>query len=135
MYFLDTCVCVEFLRGRLTHGYQFMQKTRRSEFKIPAVVAAELWYGAAHSNDSEKQKSIVSVFLDAFEIVPFDFPCAKAYGELRQKLAAKGQPIGDRDTMIAAMALAHDATLVTNNTKEFKRVPNLHLEDWAEEAL
>ena len=135
MYYLDTCVCVEFLRGRLRYGYQFMRQARSSEFKIPAIVAAELWYGAAHSMDPERQKRIVSVFLEAFEVVPFDFTCAKAYGELRQKLGAEGQLIGDRDMMIAAAALVHEATLITSNTKEFKRVPNLQLEEWAEEAL
>lgn len=135
MYYLDTCICVEFLRGRLAYGYQVMRKSRRSEFKIPAIVAAELWFGAAHSNDAEKQKRIVEAFLDAFEIIPFDFACAKAYGELRQRLSSEGRLIGDRDMMIAATALAHEAVLVTRNIKEFNRVPDLKLEEWAEEDL
>lgn len=135
MYYLDTCICVEFLRGRLSSGYQIMRKHRRSEFKVPAIVAAELWFGAAHSDNPEKQKHIVAAFLDAFEIVPFDYAVAKAYGELRQRLGSEGRLIGDRDMMIAATALANEAVLVTRNAKEFVRVPNLNLEEWAEDPL
>jgi tRNA(fMet)-specific endonuclease VapC len=62
--------------------------------------------------------------------LPFDDAAAEAYGRLRAELARRGTPIGPNDLMIAAIALAHDLTLVTHNTAEFSRVSGLRLEDW-----
>lgn len=132
MRYLDTCICIEFLRGRLRLGYQVMREEGPEGFAIPAIVAAELWYGAEHSARSEKEKNTVATFIEAFEIVPFDGRCAREYGRLRQLLGSKGAIIGDRDLMIAATAMANKAVLVTNNAKDFKRIPDLPFESWAE---
>lgn len=132
MHFLDTCICVEFLRGHLQYGYQFMRENEPDEFRLPAIVAAELWYGAEHSANPERNMAAVGAFIDAFETVSFDDKCAREYGRIRQLLSSEGRIIGDRDLMIAATSLVHHATLVTNNTKEFGRVPGLALESWCE---
>ena len=132
MYYLDTCICVEFLRGRLQSGYQVMRSAGPSSFALPAIVVAELFYGAEHSQNPEQELRVVESFVSAFEEVPFDGASAREYGRLRQELAAAGNPIGDRDTMIAAMALANGAAIVTNNMKDFSRVPGLKLEVWDE---
>ena len=91
-----------------------------------------MYYGAEHSKSPEKELKVVDAFASAFEIAPFDAACAKDYGRLRQELAVRGNPIGERDTMIAAMARASQATIVTNNVKDFRRVANLKLEVWDE---
>ena len=135
MHYLDTCVCIEFLRGRLRLGYQEMQAQGPHEFQLPSIVVAELWYCVQHGADPQKNAGIVEVFTSAFSVVPFDEACAREYGRIRQELSAQGDLIGDRDLMIAACALANRATLVTNNLKEFERVPGLPLESWLEVEL
>ena len=132
MYCLDTCICIEFLRGRLQAGYQLMRAGKPSDFKLPSIVVAELFYGAEHSSNPAQEKKIVEGFVDAFEIVPFDAPAAREYGRIRQLLGSQGQLIGDRDLMIAACCLANGTTLVTRNIGEFTRVPGLELESWAD---
>ena len=132
MRYLDTCICVEFLRGRLREGYSELRAAKPGSFALPAIVVAELHYGAQHSANPEKDLRLVEAFTSAFGIVAFDEACAKEYGRLRQELAAAGSPIGDRDTMIAAMALANRATVVTDNFKDFRRVSGLQLEVGAE---
>lgn len=135
MYFLDTCICVEFLRGRLKSGYELMQKGRHEDFQLPSIVVAELFFGAEHSSNPVRESAIVEAFVGAFQIAPFDAASAREYGRLRQSLGEKGQLIGDRDIMIASCAIANQAILVSRNIKEFKRVPNLRLETWEEQDL
>lgn len=135
MHYLDTCICVEFLRGRLRYGYQELRDGGPDEFKLPAIVIAELFYGAEHSANPDRELRIVEEFTSAFEEAPFDGAAARQYGRLRQHLGSQGMLIGDRDLMIASCALANDATLVTRNVKEFARVPNLRLESWEEVEL
>jgi tRNA(fMet)-specific endonuclease VapC len=74
------------------------------------------------------------MFLSPLEILPFDKAALWVYGDLRAELARKGTPIGALDTMIAAHALSQQSTLVTNNTREFERVPGLRLENWVQSA-
>ena len=69
-------------------------------------------------------------FVEPFEIVAFDRPAAESHGRLR--FAMRSQPIGERDLLIAATALAHDLTVVTHNAREFRRVPGLAVEEWLE---
>lgn len=135
MHFLDTCICIEFLRGRLKSGYQLMRESKPDDFGLPAVVAAELLFGAEHSADPARETKIVETFVETFTVVPFDLESARRYAAIRQELGAQGQLIGDRDLMIAAIALAHDATLVSRNIREFRRVPALKLESWDEADL
>ena len=135
MRFLDTCICVEFLRGRLRYGYQELRKGRPGDFMLPSIVLAELFYGAEHSANPERELRIVGEFVGTFEVAPFDAASARQYGKLRQLLGSQGMLIGDRDLMIAACALANEAVLVTRNVKEFVRVPNLRIESWDEVDL
>ena len=135
MKYLDTSICIEFLRGRLQTGYQELREGVPGDFALPAIVVAELFFGAEHSANPLKEANVVAAFVDAFQIVPFDGACAREYGRLRQELAAAGSPIGDRDTMIAAMALANRAVVVTGNVKDFARVAGLQVEVWAEVEL
>lgn len=132
MRYLDTCICIEFLHGRLRYGYQLMREGGQEGFQLPSIVVAELWYGAEHSSNPEKELKVVGTFVDAFEIAAFDKAAAKEYGRIRQLLSMQGNLIGDRDLMIAACALANGATLVTDNVKDFERIPGLRLESWSE---
>ena len=132
MYILDTCICVEFLRGRLSTGYQMMRQSPAGLFKIPAMTVGELLLGAekAPAEWQALERRSVEVFLESFDIVPFDEKCARAYARLRADLEARGCRIGEIDMEIAATALANQAVLVTNNVNEFGRVPGLSIESW-----
>jgi tRNA(fMet)-specific endonuclease VapC len=94
------------------------------------VVKAELFYGAAKSSNPAKVLAEQKKFLNQFTSLPFDDRAATEYGRIRAHLARRGTPIGPNDLLIAAIALANNATLVTHNTAEFNRVPGLTLTDW-----
>ena len=132
MFLLDSCVCIDFLRGNLKKGYDLMRKSDPRLFKIPSVVQAELLLGAAKSNNPDTNRFFVEQFLLPFDILPFDSRCAREYASIRSYLEKEGKKIGPNDLMIASIARAHNAVLVTYNMREFKRVPGIELEDWAE---
>ncbi len=132
MFFLDSCICIDFLRGNMKYGYDLMRASDSRLFKIPSMVEAELLLGAAKSKNPRKNAFLVEQFLLPFDVVPFDSFCAKEYALIRANLEQEGKKIGANDMVIAAIARAHNATLVTHNMKEFKRVPLLKVEDWEE---
>lgn len=135
MYLLDTNTCIDFLRGKLPYGYELFQKSDPRLFKISTIVEAELHLGVAKSMAPQKNRQLVERFLLPFEAIPFCSQCARTYAMIRADLEQKGQVIGPNDLLIAATALTHDAILVTNNCNEFKRVPGLEIESWAEVPL
>ena len=93
------------------------------------VVAAELRFGAEKSG-SPKLAARVDLMLSALDVLPFEPPADRHYGEIRQQLTRQGTPIGPNDLLIAAHALALDLTIVTANTREFSRVRGLRIENW-----
>jgi len=129
IYLLDTNVCVTYLRGRDARLIQNVQARQLGELRLCAVVLAELYYGAAMSNQPQANKAKVEVFVRRFVSVPFD-AAADRFGDIRAHLAKLGTAIGPYDLMIAATALVSGLTLVTHNTREFSRVPGLNLADW-----
>lgn len=98
------------------------------DFGIPSIVAYELYYGAFKG--VRVAENVARVEALQFEIVDFDGDDARKAGEIPAQLAARGNPIGPYDVLIAGQALARALTLVTCNTSEFQRVPGLIVEDW-----
>lgn len=94
------------------------------------MVKAELLYGARSSEHVERNIGRLVAFFVAFESLPFDDSAAEVYGLIRAQLRREGRPIGGNDLMIAAIALASDATLVTRNQDELRRVAGLRVEAW-----
>lgn len=139
MYCLDTNICIEFLHGRLPYAYHLMRQSDHRLFKLPSPVVAELLLGMRKREQAgenvEKQRWLLDEFLLPFEVLPFDGKCAETYAQVRAAMEAKGTLIGPNDLIIAATALANNAVLVTNNVREFKRVPGLSLESWEEVPL
>lgn len=129
MILLDTNICIYIINARPPEVLARFHAYRLGEIGISSVVAAELAYGVAKSG-SVRNRSALEMFLAPLEVLPFDERAVWAYGDLRAELERLGQPIGAMDTMIAAHALAVDAVLVTNNTREFSRVSGLRLENW-----
>lgn len=129
MYLLDTNVCIEVLRGNEELAGHLARRDP-STLKLCSVVKAELFYGAGFSAEKAANLRAVEAFCAPFVSLAFDDACAKAYGALRAELRQRGLQAGSNDLMIAAIALTHELTLVTHDTKEFERIAGLGLEDW-----
>lgn len=130
--FLDTCTCIDFLRGRLPLGLEALREVDPRSIRIPSLVSAELRLGALKSAHPKSEMCKVEQFLAPLECVPFDSLCAQAYARVRTRLEKAGTLIGPNDLIIAATALAHQGILVTRNVDEFSRVPGLSVESWHE---
>jgi tRNA(fMet)-specific endonuclease VapC len=129
-FLLDTNTCIRYLIGRSTQVKGRLQSLRPEDIVLCSVVKGELNYGAARSRDPERTMAHLAEFEAAFTSLPFDDSCVNAYGQIRSELEKAGTPIGPNDLMIAAIALTHGLTLVTHNTREFKRVSRLSWADW-----
>jgi tRNA(fMet)-specific endonuclease VapC len=128
---LDTNICIYIINTRPPEVLTRFREYRLGDIGISSVVLAELAFGVAKSRSARNQ-SALDMFVTPLEILPFDANAGRAYGSLRATLEFNGHPIGALDTMIAAHALSLGAVLVTNNTREFKRVQGLLLENWVE---
>ncbi len=131
IFLLDTNVCIEVLRKRNAAIVARIARMPTDQIKICSVVMAELYVGALRSRAPDATSLQVQTFLDPFESFPFDDAAALQYARLRATLEAIGKPIGPYDLLIAAIALANGATLVSGNFAEFSRVPGLLIEDWS----
>jgi tRNA(fMet)-specific endonuclease VapC len=130
MHLLDTNICIYVLKHRSKSLQHKFRVTR--ELGISAVTYAELCFGIEHgSPPMMKQRwDQLNAFTRLLLIMPVDEAVAKAYGTLRAFLLRQGKPIGNNDLFIAAHARSLGAVLVTNNLREFKRVPELSVENW-----
>ncbi|PKL17320.1 MAG: VapC toxin family PIN domain ribonuclease [Spirochaetae bacterium HGW-Spirochaetae-5] len=129
-YFLDTNICVYFLKGLYPSVLENIQNSNPNNIKIPSIVKAELLYGAEKSQHKTKNLTNINRFLEPFEIIPFDDDCSIIYSKIRATLELKEKGIGPNDYIIASTALAKNGILVTNNSKEFERIKNLKIENW-----
>jgi tRNA(fMet)-specific endonuclease VapC len=132
MYFFDTNICIYFLKGIFPELQKRVLAAQPDKIKIPSMVAAELIYGARKSEKAAETTEKVKRFLKPLQIIPFDEEAAFFYGNLRASLEKAGNTIGFNDIIIAATALAHNGTLVTNNSGEFSRIKGLNLENWTQ---
>jgi tRNA(fMet)-specific endonuclease VapC len=130
MVLLDTNICIYIINAKPPAVLARFQQYRMGEISLSSVVAAELAFGVAKSGSLRNRRAL-EMFLAPLTILPFDSDSVWAYGDLRAQLERSGTPIGPLDTMIAAHALCLEATLVTNNMREFLKVPGLRVENWA----
>ena len=129
-YLLDTDICVYVINERPRRTLERFVKQEVGEIGVSSVTAAELAFGVTKSG-SQRNRRALEAFLLPLKIADFDLAAAFSYGEVRTFLEGKGQVIGPLDMLIAAHAKSLGATLVTNNLREFKRVPGLAVENWA----
>ena len=130
MHLIDTGICVAILRGASPRVAPRFRAAMRSGVAVSSITVAELHYGVERSNNPARERAGVENLLGAVVILPFDSKAAEGYGMLRRYLERRGEIIGQFDLLIAAHAVAQNATLVTNNAREFSRVPTLLIEDW-----
>jgi len=128
-YLLDTNICIYAIK-REAEVLRRLQERGPDDFGISAITVAELWFGAAKSSRPQRTRESVDAFLRPFEVLPFAGEAAQEYAELRLQLEKAGQPIGERDLLIASIAKSRRLTVVTHNVREFSRVSGLKVEDW-----
>ncbi len=131
-YMLDTDFCIYLMKGPAPAVVKKLARMKPKSLGVSAITHAELRFGADKSKKKEANHAALDVFFDNLETIAFDDEAALHYGRIRASLENEGKPIGPLDTLIAANAMSHGAILVTHNTKEFKRVRKLKVEDWIE---
>jgi tRNA(fMet)-specific endonuclease VapC len=127
-YVFDTNVMIALMKGRRRLLEARIQIQEADAIAISSIVAFELYFGAFNSVRQSENLAVLGSL--RFPILPFDANDAFHAGHIRASLKSKGTPIGPFDSLIAGQALARNLTLVTNNVREFRRVPGLRIEDW-----
>ncbi|MDM8525234.1 type II toxin-antitoxin system VapC family toxin [Desulfococcaceae bacterium HSG8] len=129
-FMLDTCILIHIIRDKNINIIEMLRKKTQSEVCVSLVTVAEMEYGAAKSSRPDENRDALYQFLSPLTILTFDQKAAYEYGLIRSYLEQKGMPIGSMDMMIAAHARSISATIVTDNVREFDRVPGLTVENW-----
>ena len=128
-YLLDTNVVIYVLKRRPIDVLEIFNKNT-NRMAISSITLSELIYGAEKNVKIDKNLEAIEDFISHLEVLPSDAKASQHYGQMKAGLEKKGKIIGENDIHIAAHAISQGLILVTNNLKEFKRVPNLALENW-----
>ena len=131
-YMLDTNICIYAIKNKPEQVLRRLKDNLPKGLCISAITLAELEHGVEKSVNPEKNQMALIQFLAILDILPFDDLAAAEYGNICAYLQKRGTPIGTMDMLIAGHARAEGLILVTNNVREFLRVPNLGIENWAE---
>lgn len=129
-YLLDTNICIHIRRQRPPGVLARFEKLKAGEAVLSIITYGELHYGAAKSAQRSLAQERLDALLSFLPVLPLPMEAGTVYGEIRAGLEARGQTIGGNDLWIAAHAKAMGLTLVTNNEREFKRVPGLRVQNW-----
>ncbi|MGK7930132.1 MAG: type II toxin-antitoxin system VapC family toxin [Microcystaceae cyanobacterium] len=129
-YLLDTNICIYIIKEKPKSVFDKFNSLKPLDIAISSITVAELKYGIYKSQKSQQNKVALAQFLLPLSIIDFNEKATDYYGKIRYSLEKQGQVIGGMDMLIAAHALSLDVILVTNNLKEFTRIPNLRLENW-----
>lgn len=133
IYSLDTNICISILKNKPPEVEKKFRSLQVGDIGISSLVHAELQYGVDNSTNPKKHQSLLDKFLLPLEVLPFGKTSVKAYGKLKSDLRRSGNLIGELDMLIAAHSLSEKLILVTNNRREFDRIPGLKLENWLKE--
>ncbi len=129
-FLLDTNTCVYIIKRKPPDVIERFKQTKISQIGISSITLSELLYGVSKSSKPGQNQMALTQFVAPLEILPYDDEAAQYYGNLRAHLEKQGTPIGSLDMLIAAHALSTESTLITNNEKEFIRIPNLKIDNW-----
>ena len=127
-FLVDTNICSGFIKGHPEVWNRFAQYA--GGIAISVISAGELWAWVSRKNATDKARRVVTDFIDSVDVIEVTLTIALQFGNLRGSLLDRGITIPNLDGLIAATALSQDLTLVTNNTADFKNVPDLRLQDW-----
>ena len=129
-FLLDTNICIYIQRQRPEKVLARFQKLEPGAAAISVITWGELLYGAEKSKQSKKVLQLLAEFKTFVPVMPIPEAAGNAYGIIRASLESVGQPIGNNDLWIAAHAKAAGLTIVTNNEREFRRIPGLKVQNW-----
>ena len=131
-YMLDTNICIYTIKNKPQQLREAF-KRHQGQLCISTVTLMELIYGAEKSAAAEKNLEVIEGLVARLDVLSYDQAAAEHTGQLRAELARSGQPIGPYDQMIAGHARSQGLILVSNNLREFERVPGLRVLDWVNE--
>lgn len=129
-YMLDSNICIYIMKNDPEKVAVSFKKFHAGDIAVSSIVLSELVFGAYKSKQLQNNLIALKEFMEPINILSYNESAAYCYGELRASLEKNGTPIGALDTLIAAHALSINATLITNNTKEFSRIKHLRCENW-----
>jgi tRNA(fMet)-specific endonuclease VapC len=129
-FLLDTNICIYLIKQRPLQVREKFNAYSVGEIGVSSITVSELWYGVAKSQRRKANRRALRQFLLPLTVATFDETAAQAYGEIRAALEENGRPISAMDMLIAAHAVSEGVVLVTNNEREFARVPDLTVENW-----
>ena len=129
-YMLDTDTCSYIMKRSSPVVIQRLAESRVSDVCMSVITKSELLFGVEISPRKQQDRIALLTFLEYVEVLDFPDKAASHYAEIRAHLKARGTPIGGNDLFIAAHARSIGLTLVTNNTNEFGRIPDLILQNW-----
>jgi len=129
-FMLDTNICIYLIKKKPLQVINKLRMFSILDIGISSITLSELEYVVAKSSRPAQNRDALSNFLAPLEIIPYDDRAASHYGDIRAYLEKNGQPIGAMDMLLAAHARSLSITLVTNNTREFEKIPQLLLENW-----
>lgn len=132
-YLLDTDTCIYLIKKRPANVLHRFEAHPVGEIGVSSITAAELQYGVHKSQHVAQNQQALQRFLAPLVIAGFDERAAEVYGLIRARLESAGKPIEAMDTLIAAQAVSLGVTLVTNNEREFSRIPDLRVVNWVTE--
>ncbi len=130
IYLLDTNICIYLIKKKPESVLKKLTQKRISDIGVSSITLSELEYGVEKSSQRERNKLALAEFMAPLTVFPYDDRVAPTYGQIRAFLEKKGRSIVPLDMLIGAHALSLQAVLVTNNDREFKRVPYLKVENW-----
>lgn len=130
-YMLDTNICIYAIKNKPEQVLEKLKQNLSNGICISAITLAELQHGVEKSMNPEKNSMALLQFLSILDILPFDDLAAVEYGKICAYLQKRGTPIGTMDILIAAHAKTENLIIVTNTVREFERVPDLKIENWA----
>jgi tRNA(fMet)-specific endonuclease VapC len=129
-FMLDTNICIYIIKRSPSDAIRRFKRTAISQIGISSITLSELFYGVSKSSRPQQNLIALTQFIAPLEILSYGDEAAQCYGGLRACLEKQGTPLGSLDMLIAAHALSISCTLITNNKREFSRVPNLKIENW-----
>ena len=129
---LDTNICIYIMRNKPEKVLRRFKEELNNGIGISSITLAELEYGMKHSSNPAQNERALLRFLVPLRVLPFGADAASEYGAIRTFLQNNGTPIGPLDMLIAAHTKSEGLVMVTNNVREFERVPGLEIENWAE---
>ena len=134
-YLLDTDICIYIINKKPPAVLKRVQSKQPGQIAISTITLAELEYGIVRSRCPDRNRIALLEFLFPFVILDFDQAASAEYGRIRSLLESKGKPIGPMDLLLAAQAKSHHLVLVANNEKEFRRIDDLRVENWARAVI